>query len=83
MITGIICLIGFAIGTVYVTPGGQAILELVDYFGGGFIIFVIAIIEVIAVRWVNTTLTCDYLYTSDILTAGSMDCEDCWLISSS
>ena len=49
-ITGIICLIGFAIGTVYVTPGGQAVLELVDYFGGGFIIFVIAIIEVVAVR---------------------------------
>ena len=50
MITGIICLIGFSIGTVYVTPGGQAILSLVDYFGGGFIIFVIAIIEVVAVR---------------------------------
>ena len=50
LITAIICLIGFAIGTVYVTPGGQAILELVDYFGGGFIIFVIAIIEVVAVR---------------------------------
>ena len=56
-ITGIICLIGFAIGTVYVTPGGQAVLELVDYFGGGFIIFVIAIIEVIAVRWVNSLYT--------------------------
>ena len=60
MITGIICLIGFAIGTVYVTPGGQAILELVDYFGGGFIIFVIAIIEVIAVRWVSR-LTKDFI----------------------
>ena len=31
--------------------GGQAILSLVDFFGGGFIIFVIAIIEVIAVRY--------------------------------
>ena len=50
MITGIICLVGFGIGIVYVTPGGQAILSLVDYFGGGFIIFVIAIVEVIAVR---------------------------------
>ena len=50
MITGVICLIGFCIGVVYVTPGGQAILSLVDFFGGGFIIFVIAIIEVIAVR---------------------------------
>jgi solute carrier family 6 amino acid transporter-like protein 5/7/9/14 len=26
-------------GLVYVTPGGQAILNLVDFFGGGFIIF--------------------------------------------
>ena len=51
MITGIICMMGFGIGIVYVTPGGQAILSLVDFFGGGFIIFLIAIIEVIAVRW--------------------------------
>lgn len=42
---------GFGVGIVYVTPGGQAILSLVDFFGGGFIIFVIAIIEVIAVRY--------------------------------
>ena len=72
MITGIICLIGFAIGTVYVTPGGQAILELVDYFGGGFIIFVIAIIEVIAVRWVKICNT-DNISHTELLTAGSMD----------
>jgi len=52
MITGVICVIGFSIGVVYVTPGGQAILSLVDFFGGGFIIFVIAIIEVIAVSWI-------------------------------
>ena len=51
LITGIICLMGFGVGIVYVTPGGQAILSLVDFFGGGFIIFVIAIIEVIAVRY--------------------------------
>ena len=42
---------GFGVGIVYVTPGGQSILSLVDFFGGGFIIFVIAIIEVIAVRY--------------------------------
>ena len=51
LITGIICLMGFGVGIVYVTPGGQAILSLVDFFGGGFIIFVIAIIEVISVRY--------------------------------
>lgn len=30
---------GYLIGLVYVTPGGQWILELVDYFGGTFVIF--------------------------------------------
>ena len=31
----------YLVGLVYVTPGGQAVLGLVDYFGGGFIIFVL------------------------------------------
>lgn len=30
---------GYLIGLVYVTPGGQWILELVDHFGGTFVIF--------------------------------------------
>ena len=30
-----------SVGLVYTTPGGQAVLGLVDYFGGGFIIFVL------------------------------------------
>jgi len=52
LITGIICIIGFGVGLVYITPGGQAILELVDFFGGGFIIFVLAMVEVLAVSWI-------------------------------
>ena len=47
-----ICIAGFGIGLVYVTPGGQAILALVDFFGGGFIIFVLAMVEVLAVSWI-------------------------------
>jgi len=34
-ITCVICAIGFLLGLVYVTPGGQYILEVVDAFGGG------------------------------------------------
>ena len=52
VVTGVICIAGFGIGLVYVTPGGQAILALVDFFGGGFIIFVLAMIEVLAVSWI-------------------------------
>ena len=32
--------------------GGQFLLNLVDYFGGGFIIFVLATLEVVAVNWI-------------------------------
>ncbi|XP_066249630.1 sodium-dependent nutrient amino acid transporter 1-like [Euwallacea similis] len=39
----------FLIGLIYVTPGGQYMLDIVDHFGGTFIIFVFAILEVYAV----------------------------------
>jgi solute carrier family 6 (neurotransmitter transporter, glycine) member 5/9 len=43
---------GFSIGIVYVTPGGQYILTLVDFFGAGFIAFVLAIGELAAISWI-------------------------------
>lgn len=51
-ITLAVCLAGFFIGLVYITPGGQWILELVDYFGGGFIIYVLVIIETMAIMYI-------------------------------
>ncbi|KAI9551816.1 hypothetical protein GHT06_022155 [Daphnia sinensis] len=52
IITAVVCAASFLIGLVYVTPGGQYILDLVDYFGGGFIIYVMVIAQTIAVCWV-------------------------------
>ena len=52
LVTGIICFLGFGVGLFYVTPGGQAILGLVDFFGGGFIIFFLAMVEAIGVAWI-------------------------------
>ncbi|XP_046428317.1 sodium-dependent nutrient amino acid transporter 1-like [Neodiprion fabricii] len=43
---------GFAFGTVYVTPGGQFILTLVDYYGASFIVFILATFEIIGIIWV-------------------------------
>ncbi|KAG5669729.1 hypothetical protein PVAND_000024 [Polypedilum vanderplanki] len=42
--------LGFAIfgtlcGSIYMTPGGQSVLKLVDYYGASFIAFVLAIAE--------------------------------------
>lgn len=44
-------IVGFLLGLVYVTPGGQFILTMVDHFGGTFVIFVLAIIEMVVVMW--------------------------------
>jgi len=52
IITVICCSVGFLLGLVYVTPGGQFVLDIVDYFGGGFIMFVIALLEIVAVSWI-------------------------------
>ncbi|XP_053608028.1 sodium-dependent nutrient amino acid transporter 1-like [Plodia interpunctella] len=46
------CAAGFLIGLVYVTPGGQYILELVDHYGGTFMRLFAAIAETIAVFWI-------------------------------
>ncbi|XP_041978590.1 uncharacterized protein LOC121732702 [Aricia agestis] len=46
------CTIGFAIGLVYVTPGGQYILEIVDYYGGTFLVLFCGITEIIGVFWI-------------------------------
>ena len=38
-------LIGFLFGLVYVTPGGQQILQLVDFFTSSFVVIVLGILE--------------------------------------
>uniref|UniRef100_A0A2A4JNI2 Transporter n=1 Tax=Heliothis virescens TaxID=7102 RepID=A0A2A4JNI2_HELVI len=46
------CTMGFAVGLIYVTPGGQYVLELVDYFGGTFLLLFCAIAEIMGVVWI-------------------------------
>ncbi|XP_064538050.1 sodium-dependent nutrient amino acid transporter 1 [Drosophila montana] len=43
---------GFVCGLVYMTPGGQFILNLVDFYGCTFIALVLAIVELLAVSWI-------------------------------
>uniref|UniRef100_A0A1A9WAV7 Transporter n=1 Tax=Glossina brevipalpis TaxID=37001 RepID=A0A1A9WAV7_9MUSC len=42
---------GFLLGLVYITPGGQWILNLVDFYGGTYVIFVLAIFQLVGVVW--------------------------------
>ncbi|XP_037954738.1 sodium-dependent nutrient amino acid transporter 1 [Teleopsis dalmanni] len=43
---------GFLLGLVYVTPGGQWILNLVDFYGGTYVVFVLAILEMVGIAWI-------------------------------
>ncbi|XP_063533973.1 sodium-dependent nutrient amino acid transporter 1-like [Cydia strobilella] len=45
------CTVGFLVGIVYLTPGGQWILGLVDHFGGTFLVLFTGMSEIIGVMW--------------------------------
>ena len=51
----IISLLSLLVGLVYTTPGGQAVLELVDYYGGSLLILVVAVAEIIILAWIYKT----------------------------
>jgi len=51
-VTAVISTLGFLTGLLYVTPGGQALLELVDYYGGSLLILTLALAEIVAIAWV-------------------------------
>lgn len=47
-----IAVIGYLMGLIYITPGGQYILNLLDFHGASFVALVLAIFELIAVGWI-------------------------------
>lgn len=51
-ITLFVCISLFLAGLIYTTPGGLYVLDVIDFFGGGFIIFVLGIVEIIAISWI-------------------------------
>jgi len=50
-ITTAVCTIGFFSGLIYTTPGGLQMLDLVDHFGAGFVIYIMATLEMIGICW--------------------------------
>ncbi|XP_033160464.1 sodium-dependent nutrient amino acid transporter 1 isoform X2 [Drosophila mauritiana] len=48
--------IGFLVGLIYITPGGQHIITLMDFHGVTFVSLVSAIFELIAVGWIYVIL---------------------------
>ncbi|XP_064537865.1 sodium-dependent nutrient amino acid transporter 1 [Drosophila montana] len=47
-----ISIVGYLLGLLYITPGGQYVLNLLDFFGATFVALVLAIFELLAIGWV-------------------------------
>ncbi|XP_020801234.1 sodium-dependent nutrient amino acid transporter 1 isoform X1 [Drosophila serrata] len=52
MLASGLAVLGFGVSIVYMTPGGQFILNLVDFYGVSFTALILAIGELIAVAWI-------------------------------
>ncbi|KAH8337016.1 hypothetical protein KR059_011706 [Drosophila kikkawai] len=52
MLASGLAILGFGVSIVYMTPGGQFILNLVDFYGVSFTALILAIGELIAVAWI-------------------------------
>ncbi|KAH8407669.1 hypothetical protein KR222_010143 [Zaprionus bogoriensis] len=50
-LAGGLAILGFGVSIVYMTPGGQFILNLVDFYGVSFTALILAIGELLAVAW--------------------------------
>ncbi|XP_020816689.1 sodium-dependent nutrient amino acid transporter 1 [Drosophila serrata] len=72
--------IGFLVGLIYITPGGEHFITLLDYHGVTFVSLVSAIFELIAVGWIYGTkrLCQDAEYMLNIKT--SVYYRICWSI---
>lgn len=44
--------LGFVIGITYLTPGGQFIINLVDFYGASFVALCLAVAELIGIGWI-------------------------------
>lgn len=52
MLASGLAVLGFGVSIVYMTPGGQFILNLVDFYGVSFTALILAIGELVAVAWI-------------------------------
>lgn len=48
----LVSVFGFLVSLVYVTPGGQWFVTLVDYYGGTFVAIIVGVLEMVTVFWI-------------------------------
>ncbi|XP_053988540.1 sodium-dependent nutrient amino acid transporter 1-like [Hylaeus volcanicus] len=44
--------LGFLVSLIYITPGGQWFITLVDYYGGTFVAIIVGLLEMVTIFWI-------------------------------
>ncbi|ODN02056.1 Sodium-dependent nutrient amino acid transporter 1 [Orchesella cincta] len=52
LVTLVVCISGCLIGLMYVTEGGMLMLDLIDHYGAGFIVYVMVMLECAGISYV-------------------------------
>lgn len=47
-----IAVTGVTVGSVYTTPGGQFLINFLDFYGASFVALILAIVELLTVGWI-------------------------------
>lgn len=48
----VVAIVGVSVGTIYTTPGGQFLINFLDFYGASFVALILAIVELITVSWI-------------------------------
>lgn len=48
----VIAIIGYGVGIIYTTPGGQYLLDFLDFYGASFVALVLAVFEMFTFAWI-------------------------------
>ncbi|XP_058459188.1 sodium-dependent nutrient amino acid transporter 1-like [Malaya genurostris] len=52
LVAFVIAIAGFGIGIIYTTPGGQFMLNFLDFYGASFVALVLAVFEILTFAWI-------------------------------
>ncbi|XP_076757146.1 sodium-dependent nutrient amino acid transporter 1 isoform X1 [Xylocopa sonorina] len=71
---------GFFVSLVYITPGGQWLVTLVDYYGGTFVSIIVGVVEMITTFWIYGLS--NFLNDMDFMLGGrpSIYWRFCWAV---
>ncbi|XP_011057908.1 PREDICTED: sodium-dependent nutrient amino acid transporter 1-like [Acromyrmex echinatior] len=71
---------GFVVSLIYITPGGQWFIMLIDYYGGTFVAIIVGVLEIATIFWMYGLL--NFLNDMEFMLGNRLGAywRACWLV---